>query len=208
MSDFNDLLEQLNNVQVEQQEALAKSLPAEDGKDDKVIQAAAAGDEKNPEDENEEDETKGEEKAEGDKKPMVKAIIDGEEVDAVDATEIIKSLQDRVLGVEETLVKALQTTLNTVKTQGDMIKSLQEKFAKISSQGSGRKTVLSIVEKPEVGGETMVKSEQGITPDAFFAKAQAAFDSNKITGLELTTIDVSLRSGQALPPELIAKTLA
>ena len=75
MSQFDELLAQLKSAE-DEQTTLAKALPAEDGKDDEAIQAAAdEGDEPNPEDEESEDE-----EAEGDKKPMAKsvtAMVDG-----------------------------------------------------------------------------------------------------------------------------------
>ena len=212
MSQFNELLAQLKAAG-DEQTTLAKALPAEDGKDDEQIQAAAAegdtdADNENPEDHEEPDGD------EDDGKPVmaksVTAVVDGEEVEAVDATELLKSLDARVSEHDAVLAKALESTLSTIKAQGDMIKSLHAKIEKLAGQGKGRKTVLTVVEKPAVG-ETMAKSEQdGMTPGDFMAKANAAFAAGKLTGKELTTIDVAMRTHQlgVLDQTLIAKALS
>lgn len=205
MSQFAKLLAELDAASAEQ-DTLAKSLPAEGSEDDEAIQAAAAESgqaDPNPED----DEDDGEEKP-----PMAKSVtatVDGEEVEAIDATEIIKSLSGRMDSTEATLAKALQTTIGMVKSQNEVIKSMAARMDKLASQGKGRKTVLTIAEKP-VAGETMTKSEQpeGLTPQEFMAKANAAFSAGKLSGHELTTADVAIRSGAPIPAGIIAKALS
>lgn len=202
---FEQLLSSLN-TELDEQTQLAKSLPAKDGEDDEAIQAAAAegddADDKNPED-NEPDE--------GDK-PIAKsvtAMVDGEEVEAIDATDLLKSLQDRVDEHDDVLAKALTTTLATVKAQGEMIKSLNAEMKKLAGKGAGRKTVLTVVEKPAAGEQDMTKSQQdGMTTGEFMAKANAAFAAGKLTGIELTTADVAIRQGAQIPAGIIAKALA
>lgn len=209
MSQFDELLAELSAVS-DEQTTLAKALPAEDGEDDKVIQAAAAeGDDANPEDN--EDEPDGDEGQ--DDKPMAKSVtatVDGEEVEAIDATELLKSLDARIGSQEEVLAKALASTVSTIKAQGDMIKSMQAQISKLAGQGKGRKTVLTVAEKPVAGDQPMAKSQQqeGFTPQEFMAKANAAFNAGKLSGIELTTADVSIRSGVPVPAGIIAKALS
>lgn len=206
MSQFDELLAELSAAS-EEQNTLVKALPAEDGKDDKEIQAAAAegdtdADEENPEDHEEPDGDEG--------KPMVKsvtAMVDGEAVEAIDATDLIKSLVERADKTDDVLAKALASTVSTIKAQGEMIKSLTAQVQKMSGQGTGRKAVLTVIEKP-VAGEVMAKSEQGMTPQDFMAKANAAFSAGKLSGIELTTADVSIRSGTPIPAGIIAKALS
>lgn len=206
MSQFEELLAELHAEQ-ENQSALAKAIPAaEDGEDDAAIQAAAEegaeADEENPEDL--------EEELEDDGAPLVKSMtIDGEEVQVVDADAMIKSLTDltgRVEQNESVLAKALESTLGTVKSMGEMIKSMSARIDKLSSQGAGRKTVLTVHEP----SSTLAKSDQpeGLELKDVLAKAQAAFDAKKISGLELTTIDVALRQGQLPDQGLLTKALS
>jgi hypothetical protein len=87
-----------------------------------------------------------------------------------------------------------------------LIKSLSAQVQALSSQGRGRKAMLSVVEKPVVG-DTMAKSQAdaGISPEQFFAKANAAFDAGKISGKELNVVSVSLRGNHPIEPGLIQK---
>lgn len=214
MSQFDKLLAELKS-QSDEQATLAKSLPAEDGKDDEAIQAAAAeaDADNNPEDNADEDvdapAAKDKDKGEIVAKSM-SAVVDGEEIEVVDATEILKSLTGRLDATEQVLAKALESTLGTIKSQGDMIKSLNARVAKLAGEGKGRKTVLTVVEKPAVG-DTMAKSEsaqEGMTTQQFMAKAHAAFSAGKLSGQELTTADVAIRSGAQIPAGIIAKALS
>ncbi|MEN6544491.1 MAG: hypothetical protein ABFE07_00445 [Armatimonadia bacterium] len=208
MNQFEQLLAELNAAQ-EEQSTLAKAMPAEDGEDDEAIQAAAAeagadaGD-KNPEDDDDE---------EGDE-PIAKSIkIGDEEVQVVDAEALVKSLGDltgRVEKGEEVLTKGLTSALALIKGQGALIKSLQDQVTKLAGKGAGRKTVLTVHDKPQAEDSPLAKSQQdGLTPAEFLAKSHAAFDAKRITGKELTTIDVALRTNQVgtLDSALITKVI-
>lgn len=190
-------------------EIMTKALPAADEaiEGDKKI-AAAAGDG----DEDEDDEL------EGEGKPMAKSfkvtLADGTEVEAEDGTELVKSMIERVEGNEETMAKALGSAVNLIKAQGvqiasavALVKSLQSKVAELSSEGRGRKTVVSVHEKP-APAELAKSDPQGMSGQEFMAKANAAFDGGKISGKDLTIIDVALRSNVALDNALISKVLS
>lgn len=208
MSQFDELLASLKQAE-DEQAALVKALPAEDGEDDEAIQAAAAdGDDTETDDVNPEDEDEDEDDNE---KPMAKsvtALIDGEEIEAVDATELLKSLDARIGKHEDVLAKALAHTVSTMKAQGELIKSMQAQIVKLAGQGKGRKTVLTVVEKPAAGEQPLAKSEAGVTPQEFMVKANAAFSGGKLTGQELTTADVAIRSGVPVPQSIVAKVLS
>jgi len=214
MSQFDKLLGELNTLTAEQAD-MTKALPADDGKDDAKIQAAAedGGGEEGAQDGADEDE--GDENNE----PMGKSLgevtlPDGTKAEAVDGTELVKSLIEQIgeikTGAEATetkMAKALEGAVGLIKSQGEMIKSLTESVKKLSNEGRGRKTVLTVTEKP--AAETMAKSDsQGMTAEEFMVKSNAAFDARQISGKELTVIDVSLRTGVAIEPALIQKVLA
>jgi hypothetical protein len=206
MSEFDELLKSLQDTQAEAEE-LVKALPTDkDGDDDKVEAAADEGDDS---DESDKDEAAGEPE---DKEPLAKSlVIDGEEYHAVDATDLIKSLSERMGSTEQVLAKALEITVATVKSQSVMLKSLSDKIDAFGRSGAGRKTVLTVLEKPAVQGnvETLAKSQQpeGISTDDFFMKANSLFDNKKISGSELNVIAVSLREKHAIDPKLISKVL-
>lgn len=208
---FDELLAELT-LAAEEQSTLAKAMPADDGEDDEAIAAAAGegeGEEANPED-GEGAGDDGEEAGEGDDKPMAKSMtVDGEEYEVVDAEQLIKSLHDltgRVDAHEGVLAKALETTLGTIKAQGEMIKSLNAKVEKLAGQGRGRKTVLAISEKPEPGA-TLAKSHQqeAPKPGEILAKALSAQQAGKITAHDVSRCEIALQSGVAMPADVLAR---
>lgn len=204
---FTQLLDELGQMAAES-DTLVKALPQDDDKpDDAAIAAAAEESADKNDDENPEDKEDA-----GEDQPMAKSLmVDGEEVQVVDADLLIKSLHDlsaRVETNEGVLAKGLETALNTLKSQGDLIKSLQGQLSKLGSQGAGRKAVLTITEKPEVGAQVMAKAEDQLTPGDVMAKAHAAFAAGKISGLELASMDVALRSRQQIDPGVLAKALS
>lgn len=196
-------------------ETFSKSMPDNDGDGDKKIAAAAnvanGGDGDNDEDDENEEASK----------PMAKSLqvtlADGSVVEAEDGTELVKSLMDRMTGTESLMAKSLEATFNLVKQQGEalknqgqMIKSLQEKIVSMSSEGRGRKTVLDVHQQIMAGtSQNMAKSmgEGQMTQQEFMAKSNDAYKAGRINGVELTAIDVSIRSGQAVDQGVIAKVL-
>lgn len=214
---FEKLLADIQAVGAEQ-ETMSKALPAGDGKDDKDIQAAAAegGDADGAvagaggaggagdEDEDEDDETLG-------KSLGTVTLADGTTAEAVDGTELVKSLMGEIAGLktgvattEATMAKALQGALGLIKSQNTMLKSMQDQVAKLAGSGRGRKTVLTVTEKTTAGAAGEVR-EDGMSAQQFMAKSHEAWKSGAITGLEFNTIDVSLRSGAMPDAGLISK---
>lgn len=217
---FDKLLAELD-AQATEQDTMRKALPADDGSDEAKIQAAAAegggngGDGATPE----EDEAAAAAAKEKGGDPMGKSLgavtlQDGTKVEAVDGTELVKSLMADVEALkagaaqtESQMAKALEGAVGLIKSQGEMIKSLTESVKKLSNEGRGRKAVLTVVEKTATAD--LQKSEPtGMNATEFMAKSNAAFDAGKINGKELTTIDVSLRSGVPIDAALISKVVA
>jgi hypothetical protein len=212
MSQFEQLLGELQA----DNEAMTKALPADDGKDDAKIQAAAGegggNDNVNPDDD-EDDEDKDPGELMG--KSMTLTDAEGNSIDAVDGTELVKSLiadigalKGQVGSHEDTMAKALESTLGVVKTQGTLIKSLMARVEELAGQGRGRKTVLALTEKVAAGELKKSQTDEGLTPKEFLAKSDAAFSAGRITGLEFTTIDVCIRQNAAIDPALVSKVLA
>lgn len=197
MSKFDELLGEL--------ETLAKAQPAEDG-DDKIVAAAAEGG----------GQVEGEEKGDGGEgaDPMAKSfevtLADGTKVQAQDGTALVKALQDRLEATETTMAKALETAIGLIKSQGEQLVALKGKVASLSSEGKGRKAVLTVTSKPSAAGETMAKSQQteGVTPEEFMAKALDAQKLGRLTGLEVSVAEAHLNRGQQVPAEIVRKVAA
>lgn len=207
-NNFEALLKELGDVAAEQ-ETMAKAMPEpvapnpEDGEedgDDAAIAAAAAEAGAKPAAPGDADDAP----AFGKSFEFTDAA--GATHEAVDATELVKSLIGRLDSSEDVLAKALTSMAGSLKSQGDLIKSLSSQVQALSSQGRGRKAMLTVSEKPAIG-DTMAKAnaESGVTPEQFFAKANAAFDAGKISGKELNVVSVSLRGNHPIEPGLIQK---
>lgn len=207
---FQELLAALSTAE-DDSANLAKSVAAEpatteledEPDDDATIAAAAGAAAPDAPGGDEADETLG--------KSMSVTGEDGQAFEAFDATEFIKSMGARQATTDETLAKALQSFASVTAKQNEMIKSLSDQVRSLSAQGRGRKAVLSVVDKPEAGGQ-LAKSQEaanpGMTPDVFFAKANTAFDEGKISGKELNVISVCLRSNHPIEQQLVSKVIA
>lgn len=203
MSEYDKLLEELDLLQ--------KAYGDDDG-DQKI--AAAAEDDDDEHDEPDADNaggpSDGDEDNEDDEdfQPIAKSFAfqldTGETVEAVDGTELLKSLSDSVAETDARLEKSFGEAVTLMKSMHGEIASLKKQVAKLSGEGRGRKAVVNVHEN----AEPMAKSQSGLTPNDLMAKAQAAFAEGKLSGRELNEIDASLRMREAPNPSLIAKALA
>lgn len=202
---FDGLLEEI--------EQLTKALPTEDGGKDENIEAAAAEGEHKEPDGDEGASGEGEDgEGEGEGEPMGKSFTmkldDGTEVEAIDGTALVKALMDRVETNEGVLAKALGSVLGVVKAQGELIKSLTEKVEKLGAQPKGRKTVLSIAEKPAGTTEALAKSQpEGIKPDEFMAKCLTAQASGRISGTDVARAEAYLNRGLQVPADIVSRVV-
>ena len=191
-------------------EQMSKALPTdESGADDKKIEAAAEDGQEHKEPDGDEGEGGGEGDGDGDEamgKSFSLTLEDGTEIDAIDGTLLVKSLIARVEGNEVSMVKALGQTLDVVKNQGAMIKSLQDEVKKLAGSGKGRKAVVTIAEKP--GPTDLAKSDSdGINPSDFLAKSLTAQAAGRITGLDVAKIESRINSKLPIPADLINRVL-
>lgn len=204
-ANFEALLKELGDVAAEADNTLAKAIPAAAP----PAMAAAGVNPEDDEDDEDGDDAAIEAAADGDKPTFGKSFefVDdaGAKHEAVDATDLVKSLIARVDSVDEVLAKALTSMAGSLKAQGELIKSLSGQVQSLSGQGRGRKAVLSVVEKPAIGEMTKSQPEAGVTPEQFFAKANAAFDAGKISGKDLNVVSVCLRGNHPIDPALVQK---
>lgn len=203
MSQFDELLKSLQATAEEQTDGPA------DNADDETI-AAAAADSGVSADGNPEGDVDGDDA--DDKKPMAKSMTaqgaDGEEIEVVDATEMLKSLQSDLTEQGGVLAKALETMTSVAQKQGALIKSLQTEVRALAGQGRGRKAVISVSEKP-MPGETMAKSHQDdapkLTREQFMAKCLDAQKAHKITGLDVSRAEIAINNGVPVPADIVSR---
>ena len=204
---FEKLLGELEEFQ-----SMQKSEPANDNEkvgddDDKKIAEAA---EENDENHAEADDENGSEEATDDEsmgKSYSFQLDSGETIDAVDGTELVKSLMTKIDGQEASMTKAMAVTLDLIKSQGEQISALKTEVTRLGSEGRGRKTVVSVAEKPAAG--TMQKSEPvGLSGEEFMTKALAAQAAGRITALEVSIAEGSLLKGLPVRGDIINKVIS
>jgi hypothetical protein len=190
----------------------------DDPKDDERIAAAAdeggAGDEAGEglRDREDEDEEEDEEEDDVLGKSLRFTLKGGEEVEAFDGTQVVKSLMTRVERQEDSLSKSLdrmggllKKAVDTVGRQEKMLKSMGERLDKVSNEGRGRRTVVSIHDKPSTNGE----GDAGNTtsPDEFLAKSIRLEEAGKVPAGMSARAEAYINSGVA-PPEEVVRAVA
>jgi len=205
-NDFDALLDELSSL--ESTDELAKAMPVEDPEmeedeleENEKIKAASEDGDAVPADED-------------DAEYMGKSMtvkIDGEDVEAFDGMELIKSFTNRLDGSEKMLRKALEATVKTIKSrdgiikkQGELLKSLQEQVAVIGNTGKGRKAVVNVHDKQT--GE--LKKSDGVSPGEFRQLLKSAVASGAVNAMDAGRAETALNNGQAVPEVIIAKVAA
>ena len=198
---FDELLKSLQQV-ADGAATLAKAAPADD--DDEAVAAAAEDSgvttpEGNPEDD----------EAEGEGQEFGKSLgADASDAEMIDATELVKSMLARQDATDGVLAKAMTSMVGAMSKQNELIKSLQAEVRTLAGQGRGRKTMVTIADKPGVA-DVLAKSEAAeegkITTGELLAKSHAAHAAKKISGVELNTIDVCLRNNWPIDAGILQK---
>lgn len=215
MSAYAELLKELQG----EHDALAKALPAEGDGDDKIAAAAAEGGDGKGEPDGDEGKagvSDGDADDKG-KEPMAKSMTvkleDGSEAEAIDATDLIKSLSDEVKGLggkltetEGTLAKALSDTLELVKGQTQLIKSLTERVTALGSKGAGRKAVLTVHE-PLAKSQTAQAEPEGVKPQELLVKALGAQKEGRLMAHQVSAIETYVNTGRPVPEHLVKAAL-
>lgn len=222
MEKFEELMATLNAIDAEPAatDTMAKALPPE-AKGEKDPSAKGkpeteAEGEYEKEEENTDDEGEPLEKGSscGD---MKKSFQNEEGEELIDATEILEGLQKSFATHDEVLTKALPQMAallgaqsKALKEQGELIKSLRTEVAQMGTRGTGRKSAVTILAKSSVVDQPSAAQpaqEEPMTVDAIMAKANSLYDQKLLTGLQLTKLDVAMRSGMA-PDADVVKILA
>jgi hypothetical protein len=216
VDDFQELLKAVNAI-ADETETLLKAAPAAPAKDDKMVAAASEDkdmpDKDMPDEDNEdEDEDKNPEDDDMGGEEFGKSVsftdAAGVKHDAVDATDMLKSLMERQVATDGTLAKALTSFTSVFSKQNELIKSLQDNIASLSTQGRGRKTLLNVMEKPGVTDDlakSAAADSGAIKPSDLLAKSEAAWKSGKLSGVEHATVDVCLRNRTPIDSSILQK---
>jgi hypothetical protein len=150
-----------------------------------------------------------------DAEPMAKSLkvtlADGSEAEAFDAGEMLKSFTTRLDAVDANLLKALGPIAGLLKAQNETIVNLATMVKSLGKQGAGRKTVVTLVEKPAAGAtSTLTKSDpagEGMTPEDFMTKAMSMCEAGKLSGNDVALAESSINSGKPIPPSIVTRVM-
>lgn len=130
----------------------------------------------------------------------------GVEYEAIDGTEMAKAMMSRIDGQGAEMLKCMETLTEILTGQDKMLKSLSEELHAIQASGRGRKSVVSVAEKPEA---VLQKSTpETMPPREFLMKALQAQRDGKVAGSLVCEAETAINLGQAVPPHIVAKVLA
>lgn len=133
-------------------------------------------------------------------------LDDGNVIEAIDGTALIKAVIERQERNEADVTNALGMTVNLIKSLQTQVGSLQEQISKLASSGAGRKAVLSVSERPSVMRKSV--DDDAITPNQFMAKAMHALAEGRITSADVSRAEAHLNRGLQVPAEIVARVAA
>lgn len=207
-SDFDALLSELDT--------LAKAQPTLD--DVKAIQGAAGegGDGDDDNDPDDDGDGAGDNDGDGDGQPMAKSFrvmgAGGEEIEAFDGGELIKSLMTQQAQQGEQMTKALTGVVSHIRRQDELLKSLIEKVTALGVQGRGRKSSVTVHDRAAAdplakGGQ---QQAQTLTCDQVLAKAFALYQAGKggFTSLDIAGLEARRNRGEPAPASMVERVLA
>lgn len=135
----------------------------------------------------------------------------GETIEAYDGTAMMKAFEQRLAALEQNheasvtkLEKAEQTLADLLKAetviskQSELIKSLHSQLTSLQESGRGRKSALTVHDRPSA----IPQSADRPAPGTILAKAMSAQQTGKITGTDVARIESYLSRGLAVPSEL------
>ena len=211
MSEFSALIDDLETVLAAEEATLAKALKpdADDAADDKAIKDAADGDADDdgeadgedalddyddhaePDADDEGGPSDGDEDNEDEpplKKSFTVSLPDGTEAEALDGDQLIKSFTDQIAGLRTETSAALAQVATALGRSTKLIKSLREQNTALAAQvtalgnsSRGRKSALTVHERPMVGDQSLAKAE-GISPRDLVAQARPVQQAGRLTG--------------------------
>lgn len=213
-TEFSALIADIG-AQASETETLAKALDKDgDAKADVTIEGAAAegaeGDAKKKD---------GECAGEAMGKSLKVIGADGVESEGIDATDLLKSLVDRVEALGAGSVEANTALLGVVKQQGALLKSLGEQVKALGAQGVGRRAILTVHDKGITAAETLSKSlgeptgadgekPAGMEPKEFLTKALDLAAAGKLSYRDVNMAETMINKGGQPLPEIVKVVMA
>lgn len=162
----------------------------------------------------------GDKETEGDDvmgKALQVTLADGSVVEAFDGTAMMKALATRIDGLDgasgefakgmalaidvlNSLQQVVVAQREQIAEQDKILKSLQADVVRIGGSGTGRRTLVNILDK---AATTVATPAQKPNREELLSKALTAQKRGDITGLDVARIELRLNSGVEIPADLL-----
>jgi hypothetical protein len=150
---------------------------------------------------------------------MVKAIdANGDEVEAIDATEFLKSMQDGQTAFQTQALDVLGRQGALIKSLVAQVGALTGQVKELSTKGVGRRALLTLHERPAAAdlakslesGEGAAKADEQpkLNAKEFLTKALQAAEEGKITYHEANHCETLINRGAQPPADIVAAVMA
>ena len=142
-------------------------------------------------------------------------LENGEEVDYLDGTELVKSLTARA-DAQDTKIAALEgqlaKSLQALGLSATMMKSMSATITRLGNAPAGRRSVVSIQAK-EAGAAAVASPSAadplaGMTADAVLNKSMALYQAGQLGAADVNRIEAHINSGMGVPAVYHSKIFA
>lgn len=137
------------------------------------------------------------------------ALDDGEEIEAFDATELVKSLHEELGSLRNESLTVMRQAFDLIKAQNATIAGLKSEVSALGMSGRGRRSVLSVSEKSSTSemAKSMPREEAGVSKAEFFAKAATAQRAGRLSAQDISLAEAYSSKGMAIPERIIARVM-
>jgi hypothetical protein len=118
-----------------------------------------------------------------------------------------QQVSTRLVAMVSTLQNTAHAQNETIKSQGEIIKSLQGEITRIGGSGAGRRSVVSLIEKPTQAAPAPTDATGKMSAEAFMAKCDSAIAAGRLSAAVGARVEAYLNRGAQLPNDLIREVL-
>ena len=137
------------------------------------------------------------------------SLDDGQEVEAFDATDLVKSLQSDLSSLRGESLGVMTQAFELIKAQTAEIAALKRQVTDLGAAGRGRRSVLTVTEKSATVelAKAQTPGEAGLTKGEFFAKAASAQRSGRLSAQDISLAEAYSSKGMPIPERIVARVM-
>lgn len=135
---------------------------------------------------------------------------DGQQIQAFDATDLVKSLTAEISALRTESTGVMQQAFGLIKSQAAEIAGLKAQVQELGSAGRGRKALVSVTQK--AAAATFAKSHsseepEGLSKSEFFAKAATAHRAGRISAADISVAEAYMSKGMPVPERIVSRVI-